>query len=73
MRPIKSWIDKIAKEHGSPGGGHIPTSVPEPVKQYKKRDLVLKTMQESYTEIILPFKSDKVLLEEYINVAGTLR
>ncbi|KAG0286540.1 hypothetical protein BGZ97_007387 [Linnemannia gamsii] len=30
-------------------------------------------MQDSYTEIILPFKTDKALLEEYINVGGSLR
>ncbi|KAF9352743.1 hypothetical protein BGX34_012003 [Mortierella sp. NVP85] len=45
---------------------------PEPEK-YQKRELALKTMQDSYTEVIYPFKSDKALLEEYINVAGSLR
>ncbi|KAF8978706.1 hypothetical protein BGZ46_006228 [Entomortierella lignicola] len=72
VRPIKSWIDKIAKEHGSPGGQPVAAAA-TPEKKYQKRDLVLKTMQDSYTEIILPFKSDKTLLEEYINVGGTLR
>ncbi|KAF9353979.1 hypothetical protein BGX26_008257 [Mortierella sp. AD094] len=72
VRPIKSWIDKIASEHGSPGG-HFAASTPQADKKYHKRELVLKTMQDSYTEIILPFKSDKTLLEEYINVGGTLR
>ncbi|KAF9203114.1 hypothetical protein BGZ49_006768 [Haplosporangium sp. Z 27] len=72
VRPIKSWIDKIAKEHGSPGGQPVAAAA-TPEKKYQKRELVLKTMQDSYTEIILPFKSDKTLLEEYINVGGTLR
>ncbi|KAF9437776.1 hypothetical protein BGZ76_011162 [Entomortierella beljakovae] len=67
VRPIKSWIDSIASEHNSPGG-----SFKMPINP-KKRELVLKTMQDSYTEIILPFKSDQSLLEEYINVGGSLR
>ncbi|KAF9400107.1 hypothetical protein BGZ94_005542 [Podila epigama] len=77
VRPITSWIDKLASQHGSPTGTHnpitSPSSPPEPGKKYNKRELVLKTMQDSYTEIILPFKTDKALLEEYINVGGTLR
>ncbi|KAG0200188.1 hypothetical protein BGX28_006670 [Mortierella sp. GBA30] len=80
VRPITSWIDKLAGQHGSPTGGHINTSLPsspaspaDPNKNYQKRELVLKTMQDSYTEIILPFKTDKALLEEYINVGGSLR
>ncbi|KAG0002032.1 hypothetical protein BGZ80_002781 [Entomortierella chlamydospora] len=72
VRPIKSWIDKIASDHGSPGG-HFAAAGAQGDKKYQKRDLVLKTMQDSYTEIILPFKTDKALLEEYINVGGTLR
>ncbi|KAG9326832.1 hypothetical protein KVV02_005494 [Mortierella alpina] len=80
VRPITSWIDKLAREHGSPTGSHVSTSLPsspaspaDPNKKYNKRELVLKTMQDSYTEIILPFKTDKALLEEYINVGGSLR
>lgn len=80
VRPITSWIDKLASQHGSPTGAHNPASnitshasPPEPGKKYNKRELVLKTMQDSYTEIILPFKTDKALLEEYINVGGSLR
>ncbi|KAF9581344.1 hypothetical protein BGW38_001681 [Lunasporangiospora selenospora] len=77
VRPITSWIDKLASQHGSPTttGGHGASSPVEhqPAKKYQKRELVLKTMQDSYTEIILPFKTDKALLEEYINVGGTLR
>ncbi|KAG0088771.1 hypothetical protein BGZ92_005750 [Podila epicladia] len=80
VRPITSWIDKLASQHGSPTGAHnpasnitSPSSPPEPGKKYNKRELVLKTMQDSYTEIILPFKTDKALLEEYINVGGSLR
>jgi acyl-coenzyme A thioesterase 9 len=76
VRPVVSWIDKLASQHGSPGAHHSPTfsspSAPEPEK-YQKRELALKTMQDSYTEVIYPFKSDKALLEEYINVAGSLR
>jgi len=80
VRPITSWIDKLASQHGAPTGTHnpasnitSPSSPPEPGKKYNKRELVLKTMQDSYTEIILPFKTDKALLEEYINVGGSLR
>ncbi|KAF9562517.1 hypothetical protein EC968_005215 [Mortierella alpina] len=80
VRPITSWIDKLAREHGSPTGSHVNTQLPsspaspaDPNKKYNKRELVLKTMQDSYTEIILPFKTDKALLEEYINVGGSLR
>ncbi|KAK3810506.1 MAG: acyl-CoA hydrolase [Linnemannia elongata] len=75
VRPITSWIDKLANQHGAPTGTHInPTGSPtEPPKKYQKRDLLLRTMQDSYTEIILPFKTDKALLEEYINVGGSLR
>ncbi|CAO3570903.1 unnamed protein product [Mortierella alpina] len=80
VRPITSWIDKLAREHGSPTGSHVNTSLPsspaspaDPNKKYNRRELVLKTMQDSYTEIILPFKTDKALLEEYINVGGSLR
>ncbi|KAG0047333.1 hypothetical protein BGZ83_007584 [Gryganskiella cystojenkinii] len=72
VRPITSWIDKLANQHGSPTGSHSSTPA-SPAKSYQKRALVLKTMQDSYTEIILPFKTDKALLEEYINVGGTLR
>ncbi|KAF9190499.1 hypothetical protein BGZ51_008538 [Haplosporangium sp. Z 767] len=76
VRPVTSWIDKLASQHGSPTGtlGHTASTSPaEPAKKYQKRELVLKTMQDSYTEIILPFKTDKALLEEYINVGGSLR
>ncbi|KAG0361075.1 HotDog domain-containing protein [Gamsiella multidivaricata] len=74
VRPVTSWIDKLASEHGSPGGHVVNNAAfPEPEKKYQKRDLLLKTMQDSYTEIILPFRTDKALLEEYINVGGTLR
>lgn len=74
VRPITSWIDKLARDHGSPGGHVINTlAFPDPEITYQKRDLVLKTMQDSYTEVILPFSTDKALLEEYINVGGTLR
>ncbi|KAF8923181.1 acyl-CoA thioester hydrolase [Dissophora ornata] len=74
VRPITSWIDKLAGQHGSPGGHSSSIAeAPLPGKQYQKRDLVLKTMQDSYTEVILPFKTDKALLEEYINVDGSLR
>ncbi|KAF9897719.1 hypothetical protein BX616_005101, partial [Lobosporangium transversale] len=76
VRPLTSWIDKLASEHGSPGAHFVPNnnldSSQQP-KKYQKRELVLKSMEDSYTEIILPFKSDKALLEEYINVGGTLR
>ncbi|KAF9399932.1 hypothetical protein BGX21_005326, partial [Mortierella sp. AD011] len=64
VRPVTSWIDKLAQMHGSP------TLSPDPIKKYEKRDLILKTMQDSYTEIILPFAKDKALLEEYINFGG---
>jgi len=75
VRPITSWIDKLASQHGSPTGTTLSssTSATETPKTYQKRALVLKTMQDSYTEIILPFKTDKALLEEYINVGGSLR
>ncbi|KAF9154007.1 hypothetical protein BG015_002150 [Linnemannia schmuckeri] len=76
VRPVTSWIDKLANQHGAPTGTHInPTGSPAepPKKKYQKRDLLLRTMQDSYTEIILPFKTDKALLEEYINVGGSLR
>ncbi|GJJ70544.1 acyl-coenzyme A thioesterase 9 [Entomortierella parvispora] len=75
VRPITSWIDKLASQHGAPTGANASTPPPAeaPPKTYQKRALVLKTMQDSYTEIILPFKTDKALLEEYINVGGSLR
>ncbi|KAG0002031.1 hypothetical protein BGZ79_003698 [Entomortierella chlamydospora] len=70
VRPVTSWIDKLASKHGSPAShfGNIDTT-----KKYQKRELIQKSMQDSYTEIIMPFKSDKTLLEEYINEGGTLR
>ncbi|KAI1318372.1 hypothetical protein EDD11_006710 [Mortierella claussenii] len=78
VRPITSWIDKLAQEHGSPTS--TTTSSTEDDKaaalesaKKKKRELVLRTMQDSYTEIILPFSKDKALLEEYINFGGTVR
>ncbi|KAF9355784.1 hypothetical protein BGX26_006134 [Mortierella sp. AD094] len=72
VRPITSWIDKLAQMHGSPTSGNNNT-VADPTKKYEKRDLLLKTMQDSYTEIILPFAKDKALLEEYINFGGHIR
>ncbi|KAG0230228.1 hypothetical protein BGW42_001095 [Actinomortierella wolfii] len=77
VRPVTSWIDKLAMQHGSPTSTTSATATskvaPQPDKKYEKRDLVLKTMSDSYTEVILPFASDKSLLEEYINVGGSLR
>ncbi|KAF9964707.1 hypothetical protein BGZ70_006059 [Mortierella alpina] len=74
VRPITSWIDKLAQEHGSPTS--TSSTAPEQSvanKKYEKRELVLKSMQDSYTEIILPFATDKALLEEYINFGGNVR
>lgn len=71
VRPITSWIDKLASEHGSPTGQ--PPSSKDSAPKYQKRGLVLKTMKDSYTEIILPFSTDKALLEEYINWGGAVR
>ncbi|KAG0351894.1 hypothetical protein BG005_008637 [Podila minutissima] len=71
VRPITSWIDKLASEHGSPTGQ--PSSTKDSAPKYQKRELVLKTMKDSYTEIILPFSTDKALLEEYINWGGNVR
>ncbi|KAF8974107.1 hypothetical protein BGZ46_009770 [Entomortierella lignicola] len=70
VRPITSWIDKLAQSHGSPASV---SSFTDPNKKYEQRALVLKTMQDSYTEIILPFGKDKALLEEYINFGGHVR
>ncbi|KAF9130114.1 hypothetical protein BGW39_003474 [Mortierella sp. 14UC] len=72
VRPITSWIDKLAQQHGSPTSTSAAGNA-DPNKKYSKRELVLKTMQQSYTEIILPFATDKALLEEYINFGGTVR
>ncbi|KAG0007161.1 Acyl-coenzyme A thioesterase 9, mitochondrial [Modicella reniformis] len=74
VRPVVSWIDKLASQLGSLGSHslHAPSEA-ESEKKYQKRELVLKTMQDSYAEVILPFKTDKALLEEYINVAGSLK
>lgn len=72
VRPITSWIDKLAQRHGSPTSTSAQGNA-DPSKKYSKRELVLKTMQQSYTEIILPFATDKALLEEYINYGGTVR
>ncbi|KAF9925510.1 hypothetical protein FBU30_004729 [Linnemannia zychae] len=72
VRPITSWIDKLAQQHGSPTSTSAQENA-DPNKKYSERDLVLKTMQDSYTEIILPFAKDKALLEEYINFGGTVR
>ncbi|KAG0348747.1 hypothetical protein BG004_004323 [Podila humilis] len=72
VRPITSWIDKLASDHGSPTGQQ-PGISKEPATKYEKRELVLKTMKDSYTEIILPFSTDKALLEEYINFGGNVR
>ncbi|KAF9180335.1 hypothetical protein BGZ51_006053 [Haplosporangium sp. Z 767] len=71
VRPITSWIDKLARDHGSPNSTAL--SHDDLPSKYHKRDLALKTMQDSYTEIILPFTTDKALLEEYINFGGTVR
>ncbi|KAF9413487.1 hypothetical protein BGZ94_000712, partial [Podila epigama] len=72
VRPITSWIDKLANDHGSPTGQQL-SQGGAPAHTYQKRELVLKTMQDSYTEIILPFSTDKALLEEYINFGGAVR
>ncbi|KAG0065636.1 hypothetical protein BGZ89_008092 [Linnemannia elongata] len=72
VRPITSWIDKLAQRHGSPTST-VSQGNADHNKKYSKRELVLKTMQQSYTEIILPFATDKALLEEYINYGGTVR
>ncbi|KAG0376285.1 hypothetical protein BGX24_007983 [Mortierella sp. AD032] len=72
VRPITSWIDKLAQQHGSPTSTSAAGNA-DPNKKYSKRDLVLKKMQDSYTEIILPFATDNALLEEYINFGGTVR
>ncbi|KAG0254709.1 hypothetical protein DFQ27_006713 [Actinomortierella ambigua] len=76
VRPVTSWIDKLAMQHGSPTSttvSKVTATKTTDTTKYEKRDLVLKTMQDSYTEVILPFASDKSLLEEYINVGGSLR
>ncbi|KAF9579963.1 Acyl-coenzyme A thioesterase 9, mitochondrial [Lunasporangiospora selenospora] len=75
VRPITSWIDKLASDHGSPTGttSGAASAAANASKKYKKRNLVLKTMQDSHTEIILPFAKDKELLEEYINFGGNVR
>ena len=74
VRPITSWIDKLASQHGSPTSTHSDgNGATIKTKTYQKRELVLKKMQDSYTEIILPFAKDKALLEEYINFRGTVR
>ncbi|KAI7823815.1 HotDog domain-containing protein, partial [Gamsiella multidivaricata] len=73
VRPITSWIDKLAQDHGSPTSTSSSSQSKANDKKYQKRDLVLKKMQDSYTEIILPFGKDKALLEEYINFGGTVR
>jgi hypothetical protein len=72
VRPITSWIDKLAQLHGSPTSTSASGNA-DPNKKYSKREPVLKTMQHSYTEIILPFATDKALLEEYISFGGTVR
>ncbi|KAG0304360.1 hypothetical protein BGZ98_005616 [Dissophora globulifera] len=69
--PVISWIDKLAQDHGSPAPASI--SDGETLKMHKKRNLVLRTMRDSYTEIILPFAKDKALLEEYITFEGAIR
>ncbi|KAF9941494.1 hypothetical protein BGZ65_002863 [Modicella reniformis] len=71
VRPITAWIDKLAQEHGSPASNS--DTAAELTKKCKKRDLVLRSMQDSYTEIILPFAKDKGLLEEYVNYGGNIR
>ena len=74
VRPITSWIDKLASQHGSPTSTHSDESgATVKKKSYQKRELALKKMHDSYTEIILPFEKDKALLEEYINFGGTVR
>ncbi|KAF9955072.1 hypothetical protein BGZ72_004027 [Mortierella alpina] len=74
VRPITSWIDKLAQDHGSPTSTSAASSEQSASKKkYEKRELVLRTMQDSYTEIILPFATDKALLEEYINFGGNVR
>ncbi|KAF9116465.1 hypothetical protein BGX27_002497 [Mortierella sp. AM989] len=70
VRPITSWVEKLASQQRSTAG-HFSTI--DATKKFRKRELIQKTMQDSYTEIIMPFKSDKKLLEEYINVGGTIR
>ncbi|GJJ77586.1 acyl-coenzyme A thioesterase 9 [Entomortierella parvispora] len=74
VRPITSWIDKLASQHGSPTSTHSDENgATIKKKTYQKRELVLKKMQDSYTDVILPFAKDKALLEEYINFGGTVR
>ncbi|KAK3829219.1 MAG: acyl-CoA thioester hydrolase [Benniella sp.] len=71
VKPATLWIDKLAQEHGSPTSTVI--SANESNKSYKKRELVLRSMQDSYIEIILPFSKDKGLQEEYVNFSGSIR
>jgi acyl-coenzyme A thioesterase 9 len=71
VKPATLWIDKLAQEHGSPTSTVIPAN--ESNKSYKKRELVLRSMQDSYIEIILPFSKDKGLQEEYVNFSGNIR
>lgn len=47
--------------------------VKRPAAGTGERKLVFKKMQDSYTEVFLPFKSDPHLLEEYVSVHGGIR
>ncbi|KAI9274699.1 HotDog domain-containing protein [Phascolomyces articulosus] len=63
--PNRFWIDKVMeRENQKP----IDESHPQ-----KPRQLIEKTMADSYMEMNLPFKSSPALLEEYIFVDGRIR
>ncbi|KAI8068416.1 acyl-CoA hydrolase [Gongronella butleri] len=65
VRPVNYWMDKIMESEKCKD---INDKTPR-----KPRELVEKTMKDSYIEIFLPFKSSKELLEEYIFVDGRIR
>ncbi|KAF9432525.1 hypothetical protein BGZ76_010667 [Entomortierella beljakovae] len=71
VRPTTSWIDTLAQIHGAPLS--VSSGIVDPDVKYDDRKLVLKTMTDSYTEVILPFGKDKELLEEYVNFGGNIR
>ncbi|ORX49461.1 hypothetical protein DM01DRAFT_1308943 [Hesseltinella vesiculosa] len=63
VRPVAFWMDKIlAKENKKQLFEHT-----------QPRKLVLKSMNESYMEEFLPFKSSPALLDEYVTKNGAIR
>ncbi|KAK9461334.1 HotDog domain-containing protein [Lipomyces oligophaga] len=69
MRRKTTWLEALqAREEGRPVSKS--SFIADPTKEPQIEE---KTMDDSYTEITLPFKEDPWLLDAYVNSTGRLR